>query len=218
MSIKKRIEIKQSSLNEEKDDGLIEWTPESLPALDGHPSRDEEKIQDLKAFSPTQRDAKKDFLRLQKNNVAWYREPSTGVESLCPVVGVLVTEDIIYRGKQGSFILRRGGVLIQSEEKSKKSLIQAIQPEYFKSRFLRCFSDGTEICRLSEKRMDQLMALSKANTQMRKRIQKVSTVGLWKFVVNLRAVSKDVRQMREWNDQIQGHIKDLTLRNKANLV
>jgi hypothetical protein len=148
-----------------------------------------------------------------EEHAAWFREPSTGSEPAKPMKGVVVQSDTLIRTAQGTHRLRRGGVLLRSEPQ----LLKAVQPDYFASRFVRCFSDGTEICRLSESKMDQAMALSKSNAQMRKRIHEITGVGLLKGILRCIPLSRTAKKIRTWNEEIRAHIADLALRKKLGL-
>jgi hypothetical protein len=165
------------------------------------------------AFSVSSIQAKHEFEK-RMGEAAWFKEPSTGTELATPMMGVLIEETLSFGEKDAKeIVLHKGSVLLRAPDGS----FRAVKAEYFSSRFIRCFSDGTEICRLSDSKMDQAMALSKSNTQMRKRIQELASVSLWKATVKFLSVCGNSKKMKEWSSQIQAHVFDLTLRHKAGI-
>jgi hypothetical protein len=167
------------------------------------------------AFSVSQSQGKSEFEK-RMSEAAWFKEPSTGAEPAIPMMGVLIKESRNFGGKAAKdmpAVLLKGGVLLRAPDGS----FRAVQPDYFRSRFIRCFSDGTEICRLSESKMEQAMALSKSNTQLRKRIQELASVGIWKAMVKFLSISRNSKKMKDWSSEIQAHVFDLTLRHKTGL-
>ncbi len=158
----------------------------------------------------------KPLFEKQMDQAAWFKEPSTGTEPATPMMGILINDNRSFgqKGAKNTFaVLLKGGVLLKGPDGS----FRAVQPEYFRSRFIRCFSDGTEICRLSESKMDQAMALSKSNTQMRKRIQELASVSFWNAAIKFLSVSRNSKKMKDWSSQIQAHVFDLTVRHKTGL-
>ena len=156
-----------------------------------------------------QKSATSVFLLLQKEfHAAWYCESSsdpTGTASL-PLLGVRVHKDLSYECAEGLFVVRRGGMLLRWADKS----IEAVQPELIRTRFVRCFRDGTRICKMSEGKMAQALALSKSNTQIRKRISGGKKTGFLGFIRNILPAGKNTHHVHGWIDDIHAHVKDLT--------
>lgn len=105
----------------------------------------------------------------------------------------------------GSRILRAGGALLKKED----GTILAVQPFLFLNRFSRCFSNGTEITRLSENAKHQAEALALANTQLRTRHTELQGVSFWKSIKDRKKIAVQKSNLQRWDDEIEQHIHEL---------
>lgn len=143
-----------------------------------------------------------------KDRSAWYRQATQNGK---PMSGVMVEKHMKFKTKTGSIALRTGDMLVRE---SSKSPIKVIAAPFFNATFMRCFSDGTEICRINETKMAQAMALSKSNVQIRKRIEKLSSVSIWQSIAHFISVSRNCRKTQSWDKELRAHIDDISARHK----
>ena len=163
-------------------------------------------------FLPEPKVAKRDFKTLQAD-AAWFSSQAKDGHRGQALLAVRIDQDRVYATKGGGHqVLRRGGVLMRRSDKR----IVAVQPEAFLALYVRCFSDGTEICRLSDTPMHQAVALSQSNSQIRNRIEQAPRPT---FLQNFRRLftttASAAEQVQQWNLQIRAHIQDLSGRYKV---
>lgn len=169
-------------------------------------------------FTPNQKAACNAFAAIS-DRAAWYcmqaSDGATAATKPKAMLAVTINEEITFSVNGICEVLRPGGALMMRADKQ----IVALQPEAFNTSYARCFSDGTEICKLNASQMDQAVALSRSNSQIRVRIQEMSDPTVWDGIAQIvgKGQSAAAKQISDWNLQVHAHIQDLTMRHKLKI-
>lgn len=163
-------------------------------------------------FFPDKKTARKHFEQLQER-AAWFCVQAVDGQRTQALLGATISEDTAYDIDGERRTLRRGGALIRCED----GRIAAIQPEAFVAGYARCFSDGTEICKLQDTQMRQAVALSQSNTQIRTRIEELPKPSAWHGINRILGRKSAAQRISDWNSQLRAHIQDLTMRHNLRI-